>query len=96
MPDDIIALPSLKCAYIIFPSVEASDGLLDYLAGEIKLNGKYYPIAFTPNLSESKQESSMPGVPQSNQSNFPTNIIKYQNSEIIVHEDWICENVNRI
>ena len=53
MPIDIRLLEALNIAYIIFPSVTSCVIVYNSLANQkILINGKYFPIQFSPNLTQ--------------------------------------------
>lgn len=88
MPDDIIQVPELRIAYVVFPSISVCMHVYDSLQGKIYINGNFYMLSFTPNLQQNTTKESITYVTHLTDSNaFTTSM------ETIVHEDWFCEYV---
>ena len=89
MPDDIIQVPELRIAYVVFPSISVCMHVYESLQGKIYINGNFYMLSFTPNLQQNPTKESITYVTHLTDSNaFTTSM------ETIVHEDWFCEYVN--
>lgn len=90
MPDDIIQVPDLRIAYVIFPSISVCMHVFESLQGKIYINGNFYLLSYTPNLQQNPTKESITYVTHLTDSNaFTTSM------ETIVHEDWFCEYVYR-
>jgi hypothetical protein len=90
VPEDIRLIESLGIAYVIFPSIPVCTLVYECLKGKILINGNYYYLNFTPNLTN----NNFSGNPHDSVT-YVTHINKannYQTSmETTVHEDWYCE-----
>ena len=90
VPDDIRLIESLGIAYIIFPSIPVCTLVFECLKGKILINGNYYYLNFTPNLTT----NNFAGNPHESVT-YVTHINKANNfqtsMETTVHEDWYCE-----
>jgi hypothetical protein len=98
MPDDIKFLESMRSAYIIFPSIPVATKIYESTLGKIYINANYYELVFTPNFAS----NSNPYIPSQNKSSLTYVTSLNDNSqyttsmETTVHEDWICEFVNKL
>lgn len=91
MPDNIIQVPDLRIAYVIFPSISVCMHVYESLQGRILINGNFYILSYTPNLQQNASKESVTYVTHLTDSNaFTTSM------ETIVHEDWFCEYVWKI
>ena len=90
VPEDIRLIESLGIAYIIFPSIPVCTLVYECLKGKILINGNYYYLNFTPNLTN----NNFTGNPHESVT-YVTHINKANNfqtsMETTVHEDWYCE-----
>ena len=88
MPIDIRLLEALNIAYIIFPSVTSCVTVYNSLVNQkILINGKYFPIQFSPNLTQkySNNRDTLTYVTQ-----ISSNTSLTTSMETTVHEDWYC------
>ena len=89
VPEDIRLIESLGIAYVIFPSIPVCTFVYECLKGKILINGNYYYLNFTPNLTNNLNGNSHDSV------TYVTHINKANNfqtsMETTVHEDWYCE-----
>ena len=88
MPIDIRLLEALNIAYIIFPSVTSCVIVYNSLVNQkILINGKYFPIQFSPNLTQkySNNRDTLTYVTQ-----ISSNTSLTTSMETTVHEDWYC------
>ena len=90
VPEDIRLIESLGIAYVIFPSIPVCTLVYECLKGKILINGNYYYLNFTPNLTN----NNFSGNPHDSVT-YVTHINKANNfqtsMETTVHEDWYCE-----
>ena len=88
MPIDIRLVEALNIAYIIFPSVTSCVIVYNSLINQkILINGKYFPIQFSPNLTQkySNNRDTLTYVTQ-----ISSNTSLTTSMETTVHEDWYC------
>jgi hypothetical protein len=88
MPVDIRLIEALNVAYIIFPSVTSCVIVYNSLINQkILINGKYFPIQFSPNLTQkySNNRDTLTYVTQ-----ISSNTSLTTSMETTVHEDWYC------
>ena len=75
--------------YHVFPSIPVCTFVYECLKGKILINGNYYYLNFTPNLTNNLNGNSHDSV------TYVTHINKANNfqtsMETTVHEDWYCE-----
>ena len=88
LPIDIRVVEPLNIAYIIFPSITScvvvSNSLLNQ---KILINGKYFPVQFSPNLT-SKYSNNRDTLTYVTQISSNTNLTT--SMETTIHEDWYC------
>jgi hypothetical protein len=93
MPEDIRFMESIHLAFVVMPSIPAATKLYECLRGSIYINGNYYPLKYTPNLtsnsSVNQNKTSTTYITSLNENSAYTTSM-----ETTVHEDWICEFVN--
>ena len=88
MPVDIRLVEALNIAYIIFPSVTSCVMVYNSLINQkILINGKYFPVQFSPNLTSnySNNRDTLTYVTQ-----ISSNTSLTTSMETTVHEDWYC------
>ena len=88
MPIDIRIVEALNIAYIIFPSVTSCVIVYNSLVNKkILINGKYFPVQFSPNLTSkySNNRDTLTYVTQ-----ISSNTSLTTSMETTVHEDWYC------
>ena len=88
MPIDIRLVEALNIAYIIFPSVTSCVIVYNSLFNQkILINGKYFPVQFSPNLTQkySNNRDTLTYVTQ-----ISSNTSLTTSMETTVHEDWYC------
>ena len=88
MPVDIRLVEALNIAYIIFPSVTSCVMVHNSLINQkILINGKYFPVQFSPNLTSnySNNRDTLTYVTQ-----ISSNTSLTTSMETTVHEDWYC------
>ena len=92
LPIDIRLIEALNIAYIIFPSVTSCVVVFNSLSNKkILINGKNYPVQFSPNLTKNynNNRNTLTYVTQiSSDKNLTTSM------ETTVHEDWYCVYCN--
>ena len=88
LPIDIRLVEALNSAYIIFPSITSCVVVFNSFFNEkILINGKYFPVQFSPNLTQkyNNNRDTMTYVTQiSSNTNLTTSM------ETTIHEDWYC------
>jgi hypothetical protein len=93
MPEDIRFIESIRVAYVIFPSIPSATKVYESIGGSIYINGNYYSIDFTPNVSNNIYNPN----PNKTSITYITSVSDYNAyttaMETTVHEDWICEFV---
>jgi hypothetical protein len=88
MPVDIRLIEALNIAYIMFPSVTSCVIVYNSLLNQkILINGKYFPIQFSPNLT-SKYNNNRYTLTYVTQISSNTSLTT--SMETTVHEDWYC------
>ena len=88
MPVDIRLIEALNIAYIMFPSVTSCVIVYNSLLNQkILINGKYFPIQFSPNLT-SKYNNNRDTLTYVTQISSNTSLTT--SMETTVHEDWYC------
>ena len=88
MPIDIRLVEALNIAYVIFPSVTSCVIVYNSLLNQkILINGKYFPVQFSPNLTQkySNNRDTLTYVTQ-----ISSNTSLTTSMETTVHEDWYC------
>ena len=88
LPIDIRLIEALNIAYVIFPSITSCVVVYNSLINQkLLINGKYYPIQFSPNLTQkyNNNRDTLTYVTQiSGDKNLTTSM------ETTIHEDWYC------
>ena len=88
MPVDIRLIEALNIAYIMFPSVTSCVIVYNSLLNQkILINGKYFPVQFSPNLT-SKYNNNRDTLTYVTQISSNTSLTT--SMETTVHEDWYC------
>ena len=88
MPVDIRLVEALNIAYVIFPSITSCVIVYNSLLNQkILINGKYFPVQFSPNLTQkySNNRDTLTYVTQ-----ISSNTSLTTSMETTVHEDWYC------
>ena len=88
MPIDIRLVEALNIAYVIFPSITSCVIVYNSLLNQkILINGKYFPVQFSPNLTQkySNNRDTLTYVTQ-----ISSNTSLTTSMETTVHEDWYC------
>lgn len=88
MPLDIRLVEALNIAYVIFPSITSCVIVYNSLLNQkILINGKYFPVQFSPNLTQkySNNRDTLTYVTQ-----ISSNTSLTTSMETTVHEDWYC------
>ena len=88
LPSDIRLVEALNIAYIIFPSITSCVVVYNSLLNQkILINGKYYPVQFSPNLTQ-KYNNNRDTLTYVTQISSNTNLTT--SMETTIHEDWYC------
>ena len=88
LPIDIRLVEALNIAYIIFPSITSCVVVYNSLLNQkILINGKYFPVQFSPNLTQ-KYNNNRDTLTYVTQISSNTNLTT--SMETTIHEDWYC------
>ena len=88
LPSDIRLVEALNIAYIIFPSITSCVVVYNSLINQkILINGKYYSVQFSPNLTQ-KYNNNRDTLTYVTQISSNTNLTT--SMETTIHEDWYC------
>jgi hypothetical protein len=95
MPEDYRFIESLRVAYVIFPSTSTAAKIYETLGGMIYINGNYYTLDFTPNISGNNFNSNSNKTSVTYVTSVTDRSALTTSMETTVHEDWICEFVRK-
>ena len=88
LPIDIRLVEALNIAYVIFPSITSCVAVFNSLPNQkILINGKYFPVQFSPNLTQ-KYNNNRDTLTYVTQISSNTNLTT--SMETTIHEDWYC------